>query len=169
MRLLLKNLVFTIIVPGTVAGWLPYVIATRGPHAAPGGWSLVTAAVLGALGLGVAGWCVWDFAATGRGTPAPIDPPTRLVTRGLYRHIRNPMYVGVLCCIAAWAELFHSARVAAYGVAVWLAFTLFVRFVEEPMLERRFGSSYEEYRRTTGRWMPRLARGAAVAKPSGPT
>ncbi len=157
VRLFLKNLLFTVLVPGTVAGWVPWRIAARGGHVLAGGWMLAAGAVLAATGVAIALWCVRDFAVAGRGTPAPFDPPTQLVVRGLYRYVRNPMYVGVLSVIAGWSLLYRSAAVAEYGAIVWLLFTVFVVAVEEPMLKRRFGASYEAYCRSAGRWLPRVA------------
>ena len=165
MRLFLENLLFTVLVPGTVAGWVPWRIVSRGARAAPDGWTLAVGAILGALGLAIYFWCLWDFATVGRGTPAPIDPPAHLVMRGLYRYVRNPMYVGVLCVIASWSLLFGSRRVAEYGALVWLFFTLFVILVEEPMLRRRFGASYDEYCRSVGRWLPQVGAGRGPGIP----
>jgi protein-S-isoprenylcysteine O-methyltransferase Ste14 len=160
MLLFLKNLVFTVFVPGTVAGFVPFRIVSRDPGLLA--WSttrVVIATPVAVLGLSIYFWCLWDFAVTGRGTPAPIDPPKHLVVRGLYRYLRNPMYVGVLLVVAAWALLFGSTAVAWYGVAVALLFHLFVVLVEEPLLRRRFGAAYESYRRAVPRWVPRR-RGA---------
>jgi len=160
MRLFLKNLVFTVLVPGTVTVFIPYQIIVRG-----GGALMADAARLWAagpllvLGAAIYLWCVWDFAVTGRGTPAPIDPPKHLVVRGLYRYVRNPMYVGVLLTISGWAVLSGSWALVKYGVGVALAFHFFVVFVEEPTLRRQFGDAYDAYRRTVARWVPRPARG----------
>ena len=155
MRLFLKNLLFTVLVPGTVAVVLPYRLVSRGGEALA--VDLVRLWVAGPfmiLGAATYFWCLWDFAVTGRGTPAPIDPPKHLVVRGLYRYVRNPMYVGVLLMIAGWAALSGSRAMMGYGVVVALAFHLFVVLVEEPMLRRRFGEAYDAYCRTVSRWMP---------------
>jgi protein-S-isoprenylcysteine O-methyltransferase Ste14 len=156
MLLFLKNLVFTVLVPGTVAVWVPYRLVSR----APSGFSielgrLLLAVPAFAFGAAVYFSCLWAFGTTGRGTPAPIDPPKQLVARGLYRHLRNPMYVGVLLVIAGWALLSGSWGVVEYGAVVAVCFHLFVVLVEEPLLLRRFGDSYEEYRRAVPRWVPR--------------
>ena len=156
MALFLKNVVFTVIVPGTVAAYLPYAIGSRGA----GGDPLDTGRALVAAPLFLAGatiyfWCLWHFAVSGRGTPAPIDPPTRLVVRGLYRRVRNPMYLGVLLVVAGWAVYYRSIAVIEYAVALAVLFHAFVVFVEEPLLRRRFGAAYDEYTRTVGRWLPR--------------
>jgi protein-S-isoprenylcysteine O-methyltransferase Ste14 len=160
MLLFLKNLLFTVFVPGTVAGFVPFRIVSRDPGMVA--WSatrLILAAPVAVLGSSIYLSCLWDFAVTGRGTPAPIDPPKHLVVRGLYRRVRNPMYVGVLLVVAAWALLFRSSAVAWYGVAVALLVHSFVVLVEEPLLRRRFGAAYQAYRRAVPRWVPRL-RGA---------
>jgi len=158
--LFLKNLLFTVIVPGTVAVYVPLSIAA-GREGLPSRWGVVQSAALLPLASGAAVyfWGLWDFATFGRGTPAPIDAPRRLVVRGLYRHVRNPMYVGVLLVITGWALLFQSLRVLGYGVVVALFFHLFVVAVEEPSLRGRFGDSYERYCREVGRWVPRIRRG----------
>lgn len=102
----LKNILFTILVPGTVA--VLGLLLMAGKHSPASGGVLGPAVVLLAFGSGIYAWCVWDFASFGRGTPAPIDPPERLVIRGLYRVTRNPMYVGVLTIIVGWTLLFQS-------------------------------------------------------------
>jgi protein-S-isoprenylcysteine O-methyltransferase Ste14 len=154
--LALENLLFTVVVPGTVAGYVPYEI-TRSARPGAGGWLLLAGALFLA-GAAIYAWCVWDFATFGRGTPAPIDAPRRLVVRGLYRYSRNPMYVGVLTVILGWAAAYADPRVLAYAAVVLLAFSLFVRIYEEPHLEREFGDAYRAYRRRVGRWLPRPGR-----------
>jgi protein-S-isoprenylcysteine O-methyltransferase Ste14 len=149
--LALENLLFTVLVPGTVAGYVPYQI-TRSGSLASGGWLLLGGALF-LLGVAIYAWCVWDFASFGRGTPAPIDAPKRLVVRGLYRYSRNPMYVGVLSVVLGWSAAYADLRVLAYAAFVLLAFSLFVRLYEEPHLEREFGDEYREYRGRVGRWL----------------
>ena len=100
MALLLKNPLFTVLVPGTVVVYVPLVIASG--RAPASGFALLVALALLLLGAAIYSWCVWDFASFGRGTPVPIDAPKRLVVRGLYRYTRNPMYVGVLTVILGW-------------------------------------------------------------------
>lgn len=155
MFLLLKNLLFTVAVPGTVAVWLPYSIATRGgASCCLEGTRWLLAAPLFLVGGSIYCWCLWDFAVAGRGTPAPIDPPKQLVVRGLYRYVRNPMYLGVLLVVAGWAELFRSARLLEYGLAVAFLFHCFVVLIEEPLLRLRFGASYASYCGAVRRWLP---------------
>jgi protein-S-isoprenylcysteine O-methyltransferase Ste14 len=119
MRLFLKNLLFTVLVPGTVAVFLPYwMVARSGQALTVDPVRLLLAGPLMLLGATIYFWCLWDFAVTGRGTPAPIDPPKHLVVRGLYRYVRNPMYVGVLLVIAGWAALSASRAVLGYGAVI---------------------------------------------------
>lgn len=162
MLLFLKNVLFTVLVPGTVAGSLPHRIASRGGELPPVAASrLLLAAPLFAAGVAVYLWCLRDFAVTGRGTPAPIDPPRRLVVRGLYRYVRNPMYVGVWLVIAGWTVAFGSAALLRYALAVALLFHLVVVLVEEPLLRRRFGPAYDDYCRAVRRWLPGRGRSAS--------
>src|SRR5438445_12569772 len=152
---ILKTLIFSVIVPGFVAVLVPYWL--RGSDAIPalGAAGLIGTVVIGA-GPAIYLRCAWDFAYHGRGTPAPIDPPKILISRGLHRFVRNPMYLGVLCVIFGQAELFRSVRILIYGVCLWLVFHLFVIVYEEPTLRKQFGASYEEYRRMVPRWMPKF-------------
>lgn len=156
MALLLKNLLFTVLVPGTVAVYFPLLIA-RG-HSVGSGFAVTISLVVLTLGAAIYAWCVWDFATFGRGTPAPIDAPKKLVVRGLYRYTRNPMYVGVLTVILGWATLFQAAYVLLYALMVGTCFHLFIVFYEEHHLAREFGSQYEAYRSRVGRWLPRYER-----------
>lgn len=116
------------------------------------------AAVPSVLGFAVALRCVWDFGWTGRGTPAPFAPPQRLVVVGLYRYVRNPMYVGFATgWIGLWVVFGHASRAAILAVAaVALGVHLFVVFYEEPTLRGKFGADYEEYCRKVSRWLPRV-------------
>lgn len=154
MWLLLKNLLFTAVVPGATAVLLPHLIlATGHVHPAHGGWRAAAIAA-GVAGTVIYGWCVWDFARRGHATPAPIDAPRVLVVQGPYRYVRNPMYLGVLGIIAAQALLFRSHALVAYAAAWLLTVHLFTVFYEEPTLRRRFGESYERYRASVRRWIP---------------
>jgi protein-S-isoprenylcysteine O-methyltransferase Ste14 len=100
--------------------------------------------------------CAWEFAVRGLGTPAPIAPTKFLVVSGLHRYVRNPMYLGVALVIVGEAGLFRAAHLAEYAVVMLLTAHLFVIFYEEPTLRRQFGESYEQYRRTVPRWIPRF-------------
>ncbi len=97
------------------------------------------------------------FALQGLGTPAPIAPTKHLVVTGLYRHVRNPIYVAVVAIILGQAMLFGDWRLIVYGALLWLAFHVFVVAYEEPTLEQTFGREYEAYRANVRRWVPRVA------------
>jgi protein-S-isoprenylcysteine O-methyltransferase Ste14 len=160
MILLLKNLLFSLIVPGTVAVYVPLrIVRDRSLEAAP---VFGAGCILLLLGASVYAWCVWEFATFGRGTPAPIDAPKRLVVRGLYRYTRNPMYTGVLTVILGWAVLFGSFELVLYAVVVGTSFQLFIVLYEEPHLRAEFGSEYVRYCARVGRWLPGLRPRHAV-------
>jgi len=95
------------------------------------------------------------FALQGLGTPAPILPTKHLVVTGLYRYVRNPMYVGVTATILGQGLLFGNVRVLEYALFVWLAFHLFVLGYEEPTLRSTFGDEYERFCANVPRWIPR--------------
>ena len=116
------------------------------------------AALASVLGFAVALRCVWDFGRTGRGTPAPIAPPKRLVVVGFYRYVRNPMYLGFFVgWIGLWVVFGRASLPVITGAAaVVLGVVLFVRFYEEPTLRKMFGSEYQEYCRNVRGWLPRL-------------
>ena len=156
MKLFLKAALFTAVVPGTVAGLVPLLL--KGDRVAAGGATLGLAVCLFALGIGLYLRCVRDFAVAGGGTPAPIDAPKRLVTNGVYRHSRNPIYIAELAVIGAWASLFEAPGLVAYGVVLFVVLSLAVRRYEEPRLARQFGDQYAAYAEATGRWLPRLRR-----------
>ena len=158
---LLKTAVFFLIVPGTVAGYLPYAVLLRAPEFPPLAefgaqeWGGAALAVLGLAGLL---WSGWHFATTGRGTPAPFDPPKVFVAVGLYCWVRNPMYVSVATALAGEALFFRSWLLVQYLAVCWLFFHLFVLLYEEPTLREKFGAPYEDYCRRVPRWLPRLPR-----------
>jgi protein-S-isoprenylcysteine O-methyltransferase Ste14 len=109
------------------------------------------------LGAGLAISCFINFAAIGKGTPAPFDAPRKLVVSGLYRYVRNPMYLAtgafLLGCAILFAEF--SKTLLWYGLGIVIAVNGFVLFYEEPTLRRKFDGDYEEYCRNVGRWLPR--------------
>jgi len=156
MKLLLKDVVFTFLVPGTTVVLLPEMILSSNHAHAPGSWGAAQAvAVLLLLGgLAVYVRCVWDFALRGRGTPAPIDPPRELVVQGLYRFVRNPMYIGAMMFIAGEVAFYESGPLALYAVAWFVAAHLFTVLYEEPTLGRKFDGSYDDYRHAVRRWIP---------------
>lgn len=132
--------------------WLGFRVETAG--SARLRW---IAALPSVLGFAVALRCVWDFGWTGRGTPAPIAPPQRLVVVGFYRYVRNPMYVGFAAgWIGLWIVFGHANLEAILAVAaVALGVHLFVMFYEEPTLRSKFGEDYQEYCLNVRRWLPR--------------
>ena len=149
--------IFLVVAPGIVAGYIPRLIC-RWQFGAPllGSWSRMVGVLLIAAGLPVLLDSFGRFALRGLGTPAPVFPTRHLVVSGLYRYVRNPMYVAVLALILGQGLLFGSVRVLEYGLAVWTGFFLFVLLYEEPTLRSSFGSEYEEFCANVPRWIPRL-------------
>jgi protein-S-isoprenylcysteine O-methyltransferase Ste14 len=166
---LIKTLIFTLVVPATVAGYVPYrILRHYGRTAWPAGWDLRWAgALLVLLGAGGYLWCALAFALRGLGTPLILDPPTRFVAVGLYRYTRNPMYASLLIVIGGIGALFRSHQVILYGLGLFCCFHLFVVAYEEGALTRRFGVSYEEYRRRVPRWWPRPRAPDGSGRPAG--
>jgi protein-S-isoprenylcysteine O-methyltransferase Ste14 len=146
---------FLVIAPGTVAGLVPWWIT----H-----WHFESDVVplllrifggaLAAAGLIILLVSFADFAWKGLGTPAPVFPTKTLVVAGFYRYVRNPMYAAVVSLIVGQALIFGSARLLAYGAAVWLLCHLFVLAYEEPVLRATYGHRYELYRASVPRWIP---------------
>jgi len=150
---------FLVIAPGTVAGYVPWRISgwrMQAPllHFSPFRWLGV---LLIAAGVPVLLDSFARFAIKGLGTPAPVFPTRHLVVSGLYRYVRNPMYVAVVAVILGQGLLLGSVRVLEYGILVWLAFHLFVLLYEEPTLRRSFGAEYETFCAHVSRWIPRLS------------
>jgi protein-S-isoprenylcysteine O-methyltransferase Ste14 len=150
---LLRTIGFTIIVPGTFAVLVPYLIVTRLNSGDLDGSIFVGISGLSLTFVGVAIYflCAWEFAQA-RGTPAPIDPPRELVIKGLYRYTRNPMYIGVMFILFGESVLFLSGPILVYAGLMFVVFELFIVFYEEPTLTRLFGRAYEQYRATVPRW-----------------
>lgn len=156
VSLTVRNVIFTVVVPGLGGAWVPWWILTRDGHTArPEAWEAIPVI---AAGVALYVWCVWNFAAVGRGTPGLWDAPRRVVAVGPYRWVRNPIYVAALMIVAGEAWLFLSLSVLAYAGAMAIFFHLFVTGYEERMLRRRFGSAYLDYRRAVPRWIPRRPR-----------
>ena len=155
----LKTLIFSILVPGTVAGFIPYYLLQGAAGSIlpfPSIWMVGFLPLL--LGIGLYFWCAGAFTFIGKGTPAPIDAPIFLVKEGPYQWVRNPMYIAVLSVIIGEAILFRSSLLAGYALLVAVVVHLFVVFVEEPSLRHQFGESYETYLHTVPRWLPRPPR-----------
>jgi protein-S-isoprenylcysteine O-methyltransferase Ste14 len=152
---LLNTLLFTIFVPGTVAILIPRWLL-GGFTRPPGGVVTWIGVITFLIGAAIYFRCAWEFAVQGLGTPAPIAPTKFLVTTALHRYIRNPMYIGVALAILGEAVIFRSHHVAEYAGVMLLIAHSFVVLYEEPTLQRQFGVSYEEYKRTVPRWLPRI-------------
>jgi protein-S-isoprenylcysteine O-methyltransferase Ste14 len=153
LSLIVRNLVFTVVVPGLGGAWVPWWILTRhGRAATPTAWEAIPVIAAGAA---LYVWCVWNFAAVGRGTPGLWDAPSRVVAAGPYRWVRNPIYVAALVIVLGEAWLFTSPWLLAYAGIMAVFFHLFVTGYEERTLRRRFGDTYLEYRSTVPRWIPR--------------
>ena len=149
---LIRTVIFTVLAPGTVTIYVPYRLLPGGDFDLGAG--RYAGIPLIAFGAAVYLWCAWNFAWVGLGTPAPIDPPKKLVARGLYRYVRNPMYVGVLSILLGESLFFESLRVLGFALFALVASHLFVICYEEPTLRRKFGADYEDYCRTVPRWIP---------------
>ena len=123
--------------------------------AAMGVWQ-VAGMILGASGAALAIACIFTFVFVGRGTPAPFDPPRRLVVRGPYRLVRNPMYIGAGLALSGAALFYQSIPLLGYAGVFLLITHAFVMVYEEPALRRAFDGDYEAYCRRVGRWWPKL-------------
>jgi protein-S-isoprenylcysteine O-methyltransferase Ste14 len=154
----LGSSMFFALAPGTVAGLIPWWLT---------GWRLrqpfthwLPLRILGVLlvmtGAAVLVQAFVRFVVEGLGTPAPIAPPQRLVVGGMYRHVRNPMYVAVVAVLVGQALVLWQPLLLVYAAAVWAASALFVLGYEQPALRRRFGEQYDAYRRAVPAWWPRL-------------
>ncbi len=156
MLLFLKNFLFTLIVPGAVAVYIPLLISQNSTIFS--NLSLMIAIFLFCIGCALYFWCLWDFASFGGGTPVLIDAPKKLVVRGLYRYSRNPMFAGVLIVLVGWAIMFQSLSLLIHWTCVALTFQIFIIFYEEPHLQTVFGNQYKNYCNKVGRWIPKLPR-----------
>jgi protein-S-isoprenylcysteine O-methyltransferase Ste14 len=150
----IRAIFYVLALPGIFAGLIPWLIWQTER------WPQTPRPILGGvlIALGVVGfaWCVRDFAVRGRGTLAPWDPPRRLVIVGLYRYVRNPMYVAITLFLAGWALAAGSPVIAAYACFMLVAFNLRVLFYEEPILARSFPDDWPQYAAAVPRWLPRL-------------
>jgi protein-S-isoprenylcysteine O-methyltransferase Ste14 len=158
---LVRALTYGTLFVGLVLVFVPARVLEWSGATPPGerGLAQVAGVVVGLLGAGLAVWCILTFPIVGRGTPAPFDPPRRLVVVGPYRWIRNPMYVGAGLTLAGAALYYKSLALLAYLAVFLLATHLLVLGYEEPTLRRLFGADYEAYTERVGRWWPRRSRG----------
>ena len=148
--------VFLLIAPGVVAGLVPWWLTGWRTGAAYPAAVQGTGAALIAAGAAALLAAFEQFAIQGRGTPAPSAPTEQLVVRGLYRYVRNPMYLAVLAVIVGQALLLGRPVLLGYAAIVAAAFVAFVYGYEQPTLARRYGAEYEAYRRAVPAWWPRL-------------
>jgi protein-S-isoprenylcysteine O-methyltransferase Ste14 len=149
--------IFLFVAPGTVAGYIPWLIGKWQVHAPFFGFTAlrVMGALLIAVGFVILIEAFLRFALQGLGTPAPVLPPKRLVVTGGYRFVRNPMYLAVLSLILGQSLFFGDLRLAACGLGCWLVMHLFVLLYEEPTLRRLFAEDYAEFSAHVPRWIPR--------------
>lgn len=155
-RALLSFLILPGVVAFVVPAWLASIDRSRGE-----GWAAGWAAV--GVGAIILLWCVRDFYVAGKGTLAPWDPPRRLVVVGLYRFLRNPMYVGVLTLVLGWSVVLGSPLLLVYCLCLAIGFHLRTVLAEEPYLAAHFGEEWTQYRAAVRRWWPRTSpwRGGA--------
>jgi protein-S-isoprenylcysteine O-methyltransferase Ste14 len=172
VRDVLRHLVAIVVFPVTMAALVPWWLLR---DATPAAWPVPTVALVAggglllAAGLVVLVTTIGLFARVGKGTLAPFDPPRHLVVAGVYRHVRNPMLSGVCFILLGEALLFASPALLGW-FAIFTAIQLvYVRLVEEPGLERRFGEPYREYRRQVPAWIPRLRPWRGAPSAPGPT
>ncbi|HEX4560194.1 MAG TPA: isoprenylcysteine carboxylmethyltransferase family protein [Gemmatimonadales bacterium] len=156
MKLALKSLLAMIVLPGTITGIVPWryfgLSSVALDHLRPLQLAGFPILFIGAVILLI---CIWDFARKGKGTLAPVDPPKHLVVEGLYRYVRNPMYVGVFWILFGELLLVWTTAFLGYLILFAVAVNVFVMGYEEPTLRRLFGPEYDEYCRRVGRWIPR--------------
>ena len=151
----LKSLFFLILVPGMLIGYFQYRIALADSELFASGVLAYLAFPLWLIGGMAMVWCFWNFTVNGRGTPAPIDPPKELVAVGLYRFVRNPMYVSGIVALIGWILWSPSLPLILAPFIFFIAAHVFVTSYEEPTLKKKFGAAYEGYLQRVPRWMPR--------------
>ena len=161
-RAILGSVLFLVLAPGTVIGLIPWWISKWRVQSPFIGYAPIRAVgvVIVLLSILALLESFARFALQGAGTPAPLFPTRNLVVKGLYRYVRNPMYLAVLLTIIGQAISLASVSVMTYAAFVWLAFHLFVLVYEEPTLRKAFGQDYESYTRRTARWLPRCPTSA---------
>jgi protein-S-isoprenylcysteine O-methyltransferase Ste14 len=155
--LAVRSLAWTALLPGLFAGYVPWrFFRLAQVHLDLRSSVHILGLLLIGFGALLLATCIWEFARTGRGTLAPLDPPRELVVRGLYQYVRNPMYLSVTMIVLGEVLLTRSRPLLGYWVVWFIAVNLFVIGYEEPTLRRRFGETYERYTQEVGRWLPRL-------------
>lgn len=152
----LGTALFLILAPGTLAGLIPWWISRWRFETPYAWWSALR--IIGCLLMAAGGAVLLDsfarFALQGLGTPAPVFPTRSLIVTGLYRYVRNPMYVAVVSLVLGQGLVFGNVNLLEYAAVLWLGFHLFVVAYEEPTLRRTYGAEYERYCAHVPRWMP---------------
>jgi len=161
----LRTLVFGAVLPATILVLIPALILDATGTEGPGGVLRLGGLVPMMVGIAILAWCFAGFIVEGEGTPAPYDPPHRLVTGRLYGWVRNPMYVAVATILLGEAIFYASAALLAWTVLAWVLLNFFVVWYEEPTLRRRFGPAYEAYLEHVPRWVPSRPRIIAARPP----
>ena len=157
MTVLVRAITYATLFIGFVLVLLPALVLSGAGVARPARFGAFQLAgmVVGAAGATVALWCILTFVLVGRGTPLPLDPPRRLVVRGPYTYVRNPMYLGAGLALAGAALFYETGVLLAYAGGFLLLTHLAVVFYEEPTLRQTFGDDYETYCRQVRRWWPK--------------
>ncbi len=156
LSLFIRNLIFTILQPGLVAGLIPFWILgnkVNKTFAQPLQFYQYSGAIVFAIGFVIMLSCIISFAIKGRGTLSPADPTKHLVITGLYNFSRNPMYVGVIMILIGEAMFFQSGNLWVYLLIVFTAFNIFIILNEEPRLRKDFKEEYSEYCKKVRRWI----------------
>ena len=151
----LRALFFVVAVQLTVIGFIPWLMVGIGPRVSLSFWHLIGTLLLVMGGFALL-WCNWAFVVQGRGTAAPYDPPRALVAQGLYRHVRNPMYVSAILIVFGTGLWTGAVILFGYAVLLAVSYHLFVSYYEEPHLQQKFGGSYADYCAAVPRWWPRV-------------
>lgn len=161
MFVLARALTYSTLFIGFLLLYLPSRVVSWSGLVRPSalGTQQLVGTLVGSVGAAVAVACILTFATLGRGTPAPFDPPRRLVVRGPYRFVRNPMYIGAALALGGAAIFYSSVSLLGYAALFLLVMHGFVVWHEEPTLRQSFGPAYEAYCNQVGRWWPRTLRG----------
>lgn len=154
--MILRHLISILLLPFMVVVVVPQWLLSGTHDSTPFLASRVAGIILFAAGFALFAWCVALFATEGKGTLAPWDPTKRLVAKGPYRYVRNPMISGVVTMLAGEALYHRSSRIGWWFVAFLAINTIYFVLLEEPGLERRFGAGYSRYKAAVPRWIPRL-------------
>lgn len=154
--LFIRNLFFTLLQPGLVAGLFPYWILgrtrVRNDLNELGSWEYI-GLIIFFTGFLIMLHCITLFATKGRGTLSPADPTRKLVISGLYKFSRNPMYMGVMLMLIGETVLFESRSLLYYSIFIFVSFNLFILLVEESRLKRDFGDAYDSYKKRVRMWL----------------